>query len=72
MILDRGRAFGESRVVCNVHWYSDVVAGRLMGASAVARLHANPAFRAELEAAKAEFAELQAKGVGPTRDCGLE
>jgi len=72
MILDRGRAFGESRVVCNVHWYSDVVAGRLMGAAAVARLHADPGFRAELEAAKAEFAELQAKGVGPTRDCGLE
>jgi acid phosphatase (class A) len=20
LILDRGRAFGESRVVCNVHW----------------------------------------------------
>ena len=72
MILDRGRAFGESRVVCNVHWYSDVVAGRFMGAAAVARLHADPAFRAELEAAKAEFAELQAKGVGPTRDCGPE
>jgi acid phosphatase (class A) len=50
-ILARGRAFGESRVVCNVHWHSDVVAGRFMGAAAVARLHADPGFRAELEAA---------------------
>lgn len=49
-----------------------VVQSKGAAASAVARLHADPAFRAELEAAKAEFAELQAKGVGPTRDCGLE
>ena len=35
-ILERGRAFGESRAVCNVHWYSDVVAGRIVGSAAVA------------------------------------
>ena len=35
-ILDRGRAFGESRMVCNHHWYSDVVWGRFMGAGGVA------------------------------------
>ena len=45
VILARGRAFGESRMVCNVHWYSDVVAGRTIGAAAVARLHAEPEFR---------------------------
>ena len=45
-ILARGRAFGQSRVICNVHWHSDVVEGRFMGAAAVARLHADPAFRA--------------------------
>jgi acid phosphatase (class A) len=71
-ILARGRAFGESRVVCNVHWHSDVVEGRFMGAAAVARLHADPAFRAELEAAKAELAAVRAKGVKPTRDCQAE
>jgi len=38
-ILARGRVFGESRNVCNVHWHSDVVQGRSMGASTVARLH---------------------------------
>ena len=35
-ILERGKQFGISRMVCNVHWYSDVVAGRMMGAAAVA------------------------------------
>ena len=71
-ILARGRAFGESRNICNVHWHSDVVEGRLVGAASVARLHADPAFRAELEAAKAEFASVRAKGLKPTRDCQKE
>lgn len=71
-ILARGRAFGESRVICNVHWHSDVVEGRFMGAATVARLHADPAFRAELESAKAEVAAVRAKGLEPTRDCQAE
>ena len=71
-ILARGRAFGESRNICNVHWHSDVVEGRFMGAAAVARLHADPAFRAEIEAAKAELASVRAKGLKPTRDCKAE
>ena len=71
-ILARGRAFGESRNVCNVHWHSDVVEGRFMGAAAVARLHADPAFRAEIEAAKDEFAAVRAKGLKPMRDCKAE
>jgi acid phosphatase (class A) len=71
-ILARGRAFGESRIVCNVHWHSDVVEGQFMGAAAVARLHADPAFQAELEAAKTEFAAARAKGLEPSRDCGVE
>jgi acid phosphatase (class A) len=71
-ILARGRAFGESRIVCNHHWSSDVVWGRVMGAATVARLHADPTFLADLEAAKAEFAALRAKGVPPTGDCKAE
>jgi len=71
-ILSRGRAFGESRNICNVHWHSDVVEGRLVGAAAVARLHANPAFQADLETAKAEFAVARAKGLKPARDCQKE
>jgi acid phosphatase (class A) len=68
-ILARGRAFGESRIVCNVHWQSDVLEGRFIGAAAVARLHADPAFRSDIEAARAELAAVRAKGLKPTRDC---
>jgi len=71
-ILARGRAFGESRVICNVHWYSDVVEGRLMGSATVARLHADPAFRKDLDAAKAEYTAVRAKGLQPSRDCKAE
>lgn len=71
-VLARGRTFGESRLVCNVHWQSDVVEGRFMAAGLVARLHANPAFRNDIEAARAELAATRAADLKPTRDCGAE
>ncbi len=71
-ILARGRAFGLSRIICNVHWYSDTLQGLYMGADTVARLHANPQFRTDLEAAKAELEAVRAKGQKPTRDCSAE
>jgi len=55
-ILQRGRDFGQSRVICQAHWQSDVDAGRVIAAGTVARLHADPAFLADLQAAKAEIA----------------
>jgi acid phosphatase (class A) len=54
-ILMRARSIGESRIVCGVHYLSDVQAGRDTGASLVARLHADPAFRADLDKARAEI-----------------
>jgi acid phosphatase (class A) len=68
-ILVRGRAFGESRLICNVHWHSDVAEGRIMGAAVVSRLHANRDFLEEMKAAKAEIASVRAKGRKPTRNC---
>lgn len=71
-ILARGLAFGQNRVICGVHWQSDVIEGRLIGAGTVARLHADPTFVADLDAAKAELAVVRAKGLKPTRDCKAE
>jgi acid phosphatase (class A) len=71
-ILKRGLAFGESRVICNVHWESDVVEGRIMGAGAVARLHAEKEFQADMEMAKKELADVRKKGLPPQRDCAAE
>ncbi len=71
-IFARGRAFGDSRLVCDVHWESDVLEGRMIGAATVARLHAEPTFLADLEAAKSELAAARANTLTPQRDCKLE
>jgi acid phosphatase (class A) len=71
-ILARGYAYGQSRVVCGVHWQSDVEAGRVVAAGVVARLHADPVFRADLDAARTELAAARAEGLAPTRDCAAE
>jgi acid phosphatase (class A) len=71
-IIARGRAFGESRLYCNVHWASDVIEGRFVADATVARLHDQPDYLADIAAAKAELAAQAAKGVSPQRDCKFE
>jgi acid phosphatase (class A) len=71
-LLARGRAFGQSRIVCNVHWQSDVLEGQMVASAVVARMHAEPAFRADVEAARAELVALRAQPAAPARDCNAE
>ena len=72
-LLQRGRAFAQSRAVCGVHWQSDIQAGMLVGAGAVARLHANETFRTQLNAARAEIAAGRQAGKAPAAaDCAAE
>jgi len=71
-LFSRGYAFGQSRVICGVHWQSDVHAGRVVAAAVVAKLHADPVFAAQLEAAKKELAAARAKGLKPANDCNAE
>ena len=59
-VLAAGREMGMSRVVCGVHFPTDVEAGRTLGAAMVSRLHAEPAFLADLAAAKTELAKAPA------------
>lgn len=72
VLLKRGIEFGQSRVICNAHWQSDVDAGRIMGAATVARLQTDPTFLADLKAAKAEVKAARAKQGGTVPDCGAE
>ena len=71
-VLQRGRAFAQSRGICGVHWQSDIESGKLVGAATVARLHANPVFVAQVEAARVEVAKARAGGASPVRDCTSE
>ena len=67
--MARGRAFGDSALVCGTSAASAVTAGREAGAALVATLHADPAFAADLADAKREIAA--ARGPAPT-GCAAE
>ena len=60
-LLHRGYEYGESRVVCGLHWASDVSAGRSLGAAAIARMHGDPGTRALFDSARAEMAANAAR-----------
>ncbi len=58
-LLARGRAYGESRIVCGVHNASAVEAGRLSASSTLTAMQGDPAFTADLAAARREIAALR-------------
>lgn len=71
-LLARGRAFGESRLICNAHWQSDILEGRAVAAGTVARLHADPVFRADMDAARAEIEGAGDPAVAASDACKAE
>ncbi|MDG2526209.1 phosphatase PAP2 family protein [Stenotrophomonas sp. HITSZ_GD] len=66
-LLARGRQFGESRLVCNAHWQSDVLEGRAVAGGVFAKLQGNADFLADVAAARQELATATAAGKTPTR-----
>jgi acid phosphatase (class A) len=58
-ILARGRAYGESRVVCGVHNASAVEGGRLSAAATLSAVRATPTYKVDFEAARGELTALQ-------------
>ena len=71
-LLARGRSYGESRLVCNVHWQSDILQGRFMASGTFARLQSDPVYQADMAAAKVELAAARAQGSASGRDCTAE
>ncbi len=63
--LARGRAYGESRVVCGVHNMSAVEAGRTNAAGVFAALQGSDEYRAALDKARGELAAARAAGGVP-------
>ncbi len=66
-IIKRGYDFGQSRVICGVHYQSDVDAGRIVGAAVVASLHADKGFQKQLAKAKKELKNLKKKAAKSRR-----
>ncbi|MBA5690705.1 acid phosphatase [Rugamonas apoptosis] len=54
-ILVRADAYAHNRLICGVHYPSDIAAGKLLAYSAHAVMETNPRYQAELAAAKAEL-----------------
>jgi acid phosphatase (class A) len=69
-LVARGRAFGDSRRVCNVHWLSDVEEGRVTATATFARLQSSEEFQADLASARRELAAIPAAPAN--RDCAAE
>lgn len=53
----RGKAYGENRIVCGVHWASDVEAGRTAASVVVSSLQGDAGYRADFERARVELAK---------------
>lgn len=63
-LVARGRAFGDSRRVCNVHWLSDTEEGRLAATVVFARLNADRTFQKDMKAARKDIARAKARPTG--------
>jgi len=64
-ILARGRAYGESRVVCGAHNASSIDASIKAATATMAVVANKPAYKTDLAAAKAELTALRASGTAP-------
>lgn len=64
-VLARGRAYGESRVVCGVHNMSAVEAGRTNAAGVFAALQGSADYQAVLAKARGELAAARVSGGVP-------
>ncbi|WP_158218824.1 acid phosphatase [Roseateles aquatilis] len=55
-LLARAREYAESRLICSMHFPSDVEAGRALATAVVSQLDLNPEFQQDLQRARAELA----------------
>ena len=56
-LLARGAEYAESRLICGMHFPSDIEAGRQLATAVVAQLDGNADFQQDLERARAELSE---------------
>lgn len=68
-LFSRARDLSQSRVICRVHYPTDLEAGRLLASAVYGRLTAEPAFRADLAAARIELAAARAATTAPPAGC---
>ncbi|SEL86424.1 acid phosphatase (class A) [Roseateles sp. YR242] len=55
-LLARANEYADSRLICGMHFQSDVEAGRQLATAVVSQLDLNPEFQQDLQRARAELA----------------
>jgi acid phosphatase (class A) len=60
-IMQRARQYGESRLVCNVHWLTDIQGGRDLAGAVFADLEQSTAFQDDVKKATEEIKEAKKK-----------
>jgi acid phosphatase (class A) len=78
-VMARARSYGDSRVVCGVHYESDVQAGRAAASILFSAVQHKPAFRADLARAGRELARLRTRAAAnpaaltpDAQECAIE
>ena len=72
-ILQRGRAYGESRYICGAHNLSAVEAGMLSASATMTVVQTKAAYQDDVKAARAELEMLRASGsASEGADCATE
>jgi acid phosphatase (class A) len=57
-LMARASEYAQSRIVCGVHFPTDIEAGRIIAVAVVDRLLASRQFQADLAAARAEYSRI--------------
>ncbi len=71
-VLERGRAYGNSRVVCGVHNASAVEAGMLAASATMAAIQTTAAYQADLADARQELDAVRHGASDPPAHCETE
>jgi acid phosphatase (class A) len=59
-LLEKASEYAESRLICGMHFPTDIEAGRVLAVAIVERLKTVPAFEADLASARVEFPSVNA------------
>ncbi|MDG6093673.1 phosphatase PAP2 family protein [Acetobacter sp. AN02] len=64
-VMERGRIFAQSRVVCGAHWNTDIIAGKKTAAAVFASVRNTPWYKKEAEEARSELATARTRPTPP-------
>jgi len=70
-VLSRAQEYGESRVICGVHFPSDIVGSEILATAVFERLHAVPGFMRDLTCARQEYAAAIQPSSPMSRECSV-